>query len=478
MRNRKKMSSFVYKVALSSVFLYGGISTCDARTEPVEKTAKNPNILFYLIDDEGWKDPGCFGGHFIDTPQANLLAEQGMKFTQAYASPVCSPTRASLVTGQNPARHGVWEVIGVVDRPYAKMKSPAMNDDFNSETKTYADMLTQRGYACGIVGKWHAGGQPWQHGFEKIEMDDLDADLTQMTQGTDYGESHAITARSLQFIRDNHEQPFMLCVSHHLVHAPLDGDPTLTQKYIDKLRMTGITDVHPVYAAMAEQADQSLGLLLGELKKYGLEENTIIVYYSDNGGMIGDMYLKGPTALATNLRPLRGQKGSLYEGGIRVPLIVKWPGVVQPATQSDEVVCSYDLYPTFIDMAGANRPANQVTDGLSLLPILKGKESTLNRKALYWHFPTSMWARHPQGAIRMGDYKLIEDYDDGSLQLFNLKDDIGETVNLVDKQPAVAQKLYQNFADWRKAMDAPMPTINPEYDPLQEKKLGHQKWWK
>jgi len=477
LKGQNKRFCFAQKIMIGTVIFSGCVLSSSVKAEGSSK--QKPNILFFLLDDEGWKDTGCYGSDFIDTPQADLLAKQGVRFTQAYASPVSSPTRTSLVTGQNSARHGVWEVIGVVDRPYAKMKSPTLKEDFDPQLKTYASVLRANGYNCALVGKWHAGGQPWEHGFEKVSTNAIhDSDLKKMIQGPDYKNLHAYTARSLQYIRDHKDHPFMLCVSHHMVHAGLEADPTLTKKYIDRLRMSGITDVHPKYAAMVEMADQSLGLVVDELKKQGIYDNTIIVYYSDNGGLLGDMYLNLPTPKATTLSPLRGQKGSLYEGGLRVPLIIKWPGVTTPGEVSSAQVCSYDLYPTFIEMAGAALPSHQKIDGLSLVPLLKNKKKELDRKALYWYFPTSMWARNPQSAIREGDYKLIINYNSGKLELYNLKEDIGETINLVDKRKDKAQQLYNDFNNWRLSIGVENPTPNPNYNPIKEKQLGQQKWWK
>ena len=435
-----------------------------------------PNILFFFMDDLGWKDLGCYGGDFIETPVADNLASEGVRFTNAYASPVCSPTRVSIISGQNAARHGIWEVLGVNDRPYAKMKSPPKALELKQNVKTYADILTQEGYVCGLVGKWHAGRTPEAHGFSKIDNEIYDSELSRYAEENDYQHIGPITANSIEFLRQNKDKSFLLCVSHHAVHAPLRAREDLIQKYNKKLRKTGITDVHPTYAAMTEMADESLGLLLQELRNLGLEKNTVVVLYSDNGGMIGDMYLKEPTPMATTMLPLRNQKGTLYEGGIRVPFIVKWPDIVKPGSVCHETVNSYDLFSTFIEMGGGEIPDEQKTDGISLVSLLKEDTETLDRKALFWHFPTSQWTRTPMGAIRKGDYKLIEHYNDGRLELFNLKEDIGETINLVRKRQEKANELLSDLKTWRELLNAQMPTPNPNYDPLHEKELGFHKF--
>lgn len=435
-----------------------------------------PNILFFFIDDMGWKDLGCYGGDFIETPISDKLASQGMRFTNAYASPTCTPTRSSLISGQNAARTGMWEVTGVTDRPYAKMKTPPKATELKEGIQTFADVLNKEGYVCGVSGKWHAGRSPQKHGFISIDQKIDDPGLQQYAKANEDRDVGPITANAIEFIRENKERPFFVSVNHIAVHAPLYAREDLKQKYNKKLRRTGIEDVHPTYAAMAEMVDESLGMLLDELKVLGLAENTVVFLYSDNGGMIRDMYIKVPTPQATTMAPLRDQKGTLYEGGIRVPLIVKWPGKVKPGSVSDEMVDSYDLFSTFIEIGGGKIPDTQETDGISLVPIVKGEKEKLDRESLYWHFPTSQWTRSPMGAIRKGDYKLIEHIETGELELFDLKNDIGETINLVNKQPEKARELKEDMDAWRKAMNAPLPVPNPDYDPIREKELGYHKF--
>ena len=446
--------------------------------EPNICSAKNkkPNILFVFMDDLGWKDLGCYGNNFIETPVADNLADEGMKFTQAYASPVSSPTRASIITGQNSARHGMWEVKGVNDRPYARMQSPKLVRELNGEINSYADILNKEGYVCGHIGKWHVGNSPQDFGFSKIDHNIEDPELSAYAQENDFKGLGSITANSIEFIRKNQDNPFMLCVSHHFVHAGLEAREDLISKYETKLRKAGITDIHPTYAAMVEMGDEALEMLLNELKALGLENNTVIFFYSDNGGLIRDMYLKKPTPMATNMHPLRGQKGGLYEGGIRVPLIVKWPGKVEPGTVCNEMVNSFDLFSTFIDIGGGKVLEKQEIDGISLVPLLTQNKKSLERNTLYWHFPTNMWTRDPMGAIRKGRYKLIEDYKDGSIELYDLQDDIGESINLVNKKPEKARELLNALKSWRKSVGAKMPTLNPDYDPVRADELGYHRF--
>ncbi len=435
-----------------------------------------PNILFFFWDDLGWKDLGCYGNDFIETPVSDKLAKEGMRFTQAYASPVCSPTRASIVSGQNAGRNGMWEVIGLSDRPYAKYKSPKLNRVLDEGIVSYADILSKQGYTCDHVGKWHIGGQTTDVGFVAIDNNIYEPELKKYAEENPQQGVGTITANSIEFLRENKDKPFFLCVSHHMVHAPLAADEDLVYKYQQKLWKTGIKDIHPVYAAMVEMGDISLGMLLEELKTHGLEDNTVVVIYSDNGGLLGDMYLKKPTPMATTIKPLRNQKGTLYEGGIRVPMIVKWPNIVEPGSMCNEMVHSFDLFSTFIEIGGGQEPTTQIMDGQSLLPLLKGEKQTLDRDALYWHFPTCMWTRNPMGAILKGNYKLIEHYTDGSLELFDLDKDIGETINLVYKEPEKARELLNDLNSWRESVGAEMPIPNPDFNPIRDRELGYHKF--
>jgi len=247
-------------------------------TIPSSLFAQNskPNILFFLIDDMGWKDLGCYGGDFIETPVTDKLAADGIRFTNAYGSPVSSPTRASLISGQNAARHGIWEVIGVNDRPYAKMKSPPKSEQINEGVMTYADILNKVGYTCGLVGKWHAGRTPQLHGFSAIDENIYDSTLKKYDSNNLPHDVGKITANAIEFIRENKDNPFVICVSHTAVHAPLLAREDLIEKYKSKLRKTDIDDVHPTYAAMAEMVDESLGMLL-YITSYILQYNIILL---------------------------------------------------------------------------------------------------------------------------------------------------------------------------------------------------------
>jgi len=467
--------STTFPLLVALIAVSGTIQASDSANKP---THGKTNLLFVLMDDLGWKDLSCYGSPFIETPVADGLARQGMRFTDAYsAAPVCSPTRASLLTGQYPGRIGMYEVIGVRDRPYAKLTSPPLVKELPESTDTFAEILNRQGYVCGLFGKWHAGRTPQEEGFCHALHQLDDPDLVALAERSPHKRIGHITAQAIRFLRDQRERPFVLCVNHYAVHAPLEAREELIAKYKAKLRRTGVTNIHPAYAAMTEMGDESLGQVLAELERLGLSENTVVIFASDNGGLIEDMYLPEPTPLAGSLLPLRSQKGDLYEGGIRIPLIVRWPGVVEQDSLCQVPVTSCDLFATILDIAGADGPAGQPVDGLSLVPLLR-QNGQLNRQALYWHFPTSMWSRWPGGAIRKGNYKLIEFYEDDHVELYDLAADIGETIDLATAYPDLAAELRNGLHRWRESVGAQMPTPNPEYDPTRAHEMADLPWFR
>lgn len=427
--------------------------------------AGGTNLLVVLMDDLGWRDLGCYGGRFIDTPAADRLAGQGMRFTDAYAAaPVCSPTRASLLSGQYPGRIGMYEVIQLRDRPFARLSSPPLVRELPASLPTVAEILSRRGYACGSVGKWHVGRTPVEEGFLAIPETIDDPELREMASRSPQKRVGKCTAQAVRFLREHRDRPFLLFVNHYAVHAPLEARPELIAKYQAKAVRTGVTDVHPTYAAMTEMGDESLGQVLAEVERLGLNEKTLVVFTSDNGGLISDVHLNPPTPLATSNLPLRSQKGDLYEGGIRVPLLVRWPGKVAPASVCRVPVVTPDLFATILDVASAAAPAGESVDGVSLVPLLR-QAGAIERKALVWHFPTSMWSRWPGGAIRQGDFKLIEFFEDDRVELYDLARDLGETRNLAAERPELAQRLRAELQRWRRSVGARMPVPNPDFDP-------------
>jgi arylsulfatase A-like enzyme len=457
---------------------------------------KKLNFVFILIDDLGWTDLGCYGSSFYETPNIDRLASEGMRFTAAYAAcPVCSPTRGSIMAGKYPARLGITQWIGGSQKPteYA--------DRLALEEVTIAEVLKGQGYATGFVGKWHlsprtadirADFYPDKQGFDvNIGGDWSGAPptyfypykkrnraLEEMPPGGEEGEylTDRLTDESLKFIEANKDRPFLLYLSHYAVHTPIESKQVLTDKYKTKAEKlptgegqrfagvygrynTRVVQDNPAYAGMVQSVDESIGRVMKKLKESGVADNTALIFTSDNGGL-STVPREGPTA---NL-PLRAGKGWLYEGGIREPMFIKWPGVVKPGSVCDEPVTSTDFYPTMLEMAGLGLMPEQHIDGVSLMPLLKNK-GRLRRKAIYWHYPHYHGSgNRPSGAVRSGDYKLIEWYEDNSVELYNLKSDLGEKLNLTKVMPEKTAELKEMLGRWLKQMNAKMPAAGPRDD--------------
>ena len=422
-----------------------------------------PNILFILIDDMGWSDLPCYGSRFHEAPNIDRFAEQGMRFTDAYAAcPVCSPTRASIMAGQYPARVGVIDFITGHWRPYEKLRVPINRTQYLPlEIVTLAESLQSAGYVTGHIGKWHLGGKdhsPDKQGFDFVRMQGKNRNDKQVT---------AFTDSAVEFIEANRDKPFFLYLCHHTVHIALQAPQELVAKYEKKPKpSTGVNN--PTYAAMVEHLDRNTGRLLQKLDELGLSENTIVVFFSDNGGLRQIYTGKGP--IVTTNAPLRDEKGTPYEGGIRVPLIVRWPGVVEPGSTSHAPVSSVDFYPTLVEIAGAKKPKNQALDGASLIPLLR-QRGRFAERSLYWHYPVYHHTE-PAGAIREGDWKLLEFFTDGRIELYNLRDDIGEQKNLATEEPRRAARLQRKLAAWRQSVNAAMPEPNPDFDPARRQEWG------
>lgn len=443
--------------SLLAVCLLALFSAAAADTAP-------PNIVFILIDDMGWTDLHCYGSRVYETPHVDALAAQGMKFTNAYsACTVCSPTRASILTGRDPARLHLTDWIPGHVSPKDKMRVPNWTMYLSLDEITLPKALKPAGYASASIGKWHLGGPeyyPEKHGF------DINIAGTHKGQPPSYfypykietlpggkeGEyiTDRLTDEALAFIEKNKARPFFLYLPHFGVHTPLQGKKEVVDKYKAKSKPDDLQK-NATYAAMVESVDESVGRIVARLDELKLSEKTIVIFYSDNGGLV-----LGKT---TNNAPLREGKGSAYEGGVRVPLIVRWPGKVQPGSVCDVPVISSDFFPTFCEAAGVKPDPAHPLDGVSLLPLWTGA-GTLQRDALYWHYPHyHPGGATPHGAVCCGDFKLVEFFEDGRLELYNLKDDIGEKNNLIDKLPEKAKELHQKLIAYRKATGAQMPIM-------------------
>jgi arylsulfatase A-like enzyme len=443
-----------------------------ARSAP---PAKKLNFIIILIDDMGWTDLGAFGSKFYETPNVDRLAAQGMKFTNAYAAcPVCSPTRASIQTGRHPARLHLTDWIpGRKPWPTAKLLTPPFEQQLPLAEFTIAEALKAVGYTTGAIGKWHLGGKgfyPEQQGY------DSNIGGTEKGSPPSYFPPYNIpgleprfpndyltdnlSSRAEQFIESNKDRPFFLYLAHFAVHLPLGAKPEVTEKYKARIR-PDVAQKHPVYGGMVEGADDSVGRIMKKLDELNLTDHTVVFFLSDNGGL---RYEGKATVPITSNLPLRAGKGHLYEGGIRIPWIVRWPGVTKAGTVSDTPVMTTDLFPTIAKAAGAAADAGHPVDGIDIGPALHG--GGLQREALYWHYPHySNQGGVPGGVIRRGDFKLIEFYENGKLELYNLKQDIGEHHNLASAQPERAKELQGMLANWRTRVDAVMPKPNPKYDP-------------
>jgi arylsulfatase A len=440
------------------------------------RLAARPNIILLLADDLGWSDLGCYGNKLHETPSLDLLAQQGVRFTDAYAAcPVCSPTRASILTGKYPARLHLTDWIpGRPQWPSARLLTPQFEQHLPLAETTVAEALKPLGYRTASIGKWHLGGDgfhPENQGFDvNVGGNERGSpksyfgpfDLPNLTGGTkdDYL-TEKLTEAAQNFILENASSgPFFLYLPQYTVHLPLQARQQAIEEYRRKIGDKPFPNA--VYAAMVESFDRPVGLIRALLEQLEIAGQTILIVTSDNGGLRYEGKSQSPV---TDNSPLRAGKGHLYEGGIREPLIVYWPGVTKVGHVIRRPVSSVDLMPTIVEMAGGKAPGTDVIDGQSLTELLR-KDREPKRDALYWHYPHySNQGGVPAGAVRQGDWKLIEFYEDGRLELFRLRDDIGERVNLVEKEYGRAKKMRELLAKWRQSAGAVMPQPNPNYDP-------------
>lgn len=474
------------------------------------REATRPNVLFIMLDDLGWADLGCYGSTYHKSPNIDQLAKQGMRFTQAYAAaPVCSPTRAALMTGKSPARLHLTNWLPGVKRSRFRLEDPRTELALPLAEVTLAEHLRGAGYATGHIGKWHLGGGefgPRHHGFDtNIAGDEKGTPLSYFAPfGQKAGDvphlewappgsylTDILNGAAVRFIREHREQPFFLHLSHFAVHTPLQAKRHVVAKYQDGAKIPG-QQSNPVYAAMIDSVDEGIGRIVKELDRLKLTEKTILIFASDNGGLATvDWPFTPPTVNGA----LREGKGHLYEGGIRVPLIVRWPGKIKAGAECETPVTTMDFLPTILEACGVDpsavdhetfvseKPAKlpekpsrptepkatpakareRVLDGVSLMPLL-AQSGDIRRDALYWHYPHySPQHGRPSGAIRVGDFKLIHFYEDDRRELYNLKSDPSEWNNLALREPEKVRDLDAQFAAWRKAVGAQMMVANRDY---------------
>ena len=434
-----------------------------------------PNIILFLVDDLGRTDLGCYGSDLYETPNIDKLASEGVKFTNAYsACTVCSPSRAAIMTGKYPARLHLTDWIQGHKRPKAKLKVSDWQMFLDTTEVTIADALSDAGYVTANFGKWHLGDEPlycpenqgfdvnvggyrwgapgsYFYPYHGNRRDKIHPPNLQEGEKGEYL-TDRLTDEALAFIENYAEESFFIYFPHYAVHTPIQAHDTLTKYYQSKVN-ENLQHQNAAYAAMIHSMDHSLGRIREKLLELGLDEKTAIFFTSDNGGL----ELRNITSNGA----VRDGKGSAYEGGVRVPFIALVPGVTLKGSISDEPIIGMDLYPTILDLAGLEVVEH---DGKNLIPLLNSTSSQLNRSSIFWHYPHY----HPGGAtpysaIRNGDYKLIEFFEDGKLEMYNLADDIGETNSLAELRPAKLKELHEELKHWRDEIGAQYPSPNSDY---------------
>jgi arylsulfatase A len=458
----------------------GALVAAVAAGGPPEMPAASlqPNVVIILADDLGWADLGCFGNAFNETPHIDRLAREGMRFTQCYAGPVCSPTRANLQSGRDQARFGITQHIPGHRRPFARLLDPVVPSHLPLDVTTFAERLAALGYATGYLGKWHLGGAghgPAAQGWETVLECVGNVQPERITGGPPRRTAEFLTERAVAFLEQqaaastsggSGPRPFVLQVSHTAVHIPLSTRDDLLAKYRAQPPADGYPS-RPEYAGLLEELDESVGAIVAAVNRLGLAGSTLVLFVSDNGGLEHE---QNGTVVTSN-RPLRGEKGTLYEGGIRVPAIARWPGVVPAGTVCDTPVTTHDVHPTLVELAGGTIPATDPVDGTSLVSVLRDPAAPLPRDTLFWHLPHYHHAT-PAGAVRRGSWKLLEYFEDGRLELYDLAQDPGETTDLAAAEPRRAEQLREALANWRETVGARMPRPNPDHDPARATELG------
>lgn len=453
--------------------------------------AQQPNILLIYLDDFGWKDASYMGSDFFETPHIDKLARDGMVFTNAYScASNCAPARACLLSGQYTPRHKIYNV-GTRARgksAHRRLEHVPGVKTLDKKIRTWAQQLQAAGYATATMGKWHLSDDPVPYGFD-VNIGGTHAGGPPKGYYPPHGKvpnlenapadeyvTDRLSAEAIKFIRDNKDNPWMIYLTHFAVHTPLHAKKELVEKYSAK--PPGKLHRNIAMATMIQAVDDGVGEITDTLNELGLIDNTVIFFYSDNGG-------HGP---ATDMDPLKGYKGTYYEGGVRVPFFVNWPGAVKPGSKSDEPITGVDIYPTLCEIAGAPLPKDQDLDGVSLVKLLKGDVASFEDedgpRAIYWHFPAylqstnvrdeqrdPLFRSRPVSAIRKGKWKLLEFLESGDLELYDLEADIGESNNLATTQPAQAAKLLAEMREWRQGLSADMPTKrNSKFDAEAESK--------
>lgn len=448
-----------------------------------DKNDTKPNIIYINVDDLGWADTGFNGSEYYQTPNLDKLASEGVLFTNSYAAAAnCAPSRACAITGQYGPRHGVYTVASSKrGKSSDRRLIPTKNTlHIKEDNVTLGHALGAAGYKTCTIGKWHVSNDPTKNGFDINIAGSRDGGPYRGGYHSPYkykdceqdkkGEylTDRLTDEAIKFVAENQENPFFLYLPFYAVHTPIQGRKDLIEKYKQLKGTKGQSN--PNYAAMVEVVDENVGRLLAALDEMNLTENTMVIFHSDNGGVWK----------LTKQWPLRAGKGSYYEGGIREPMVIKWPNKFKGGTKCDTPVCNIDFFPTFLEAAGLSAPDGKILDGVSLMPLLRGDE--LKERPLFWHFPIYLqggnietrdpkFRTRPGSVVRLGDWKLHEYFEDNGLELYNLKDDIGEKNNLAEANPEKANELHTLLKNWRKETNAPVPSeLNPDFGKPKKKK--------
>ena len=484
------MSHFL-AVFLAVLIIFGS-------SQATHSSEKRPNIIFFLIDDLGWSDLACYGSKYHLTPNIDRLAASGIRFTQAYsASPVCSPTRSAVMTGKNPARLGITDWIGASQK-FRVLVTPKNVKALPQNELTFAESLNKSGYATAYFGKWHLGADDKDHprsqGFKyhrgvnragspgsyyypfKRNKNSTATDVPDFDSADkDSYLTDLLAEEASKFIEKKKDAPFLLMLSHYSVHTPIQARENDSIRFKDRMKDTGLsskvtikkerygntrmTQNNPDYAAMVESVDRSVGKVLGKLEELKIKDNTLVIFTSDNGGL--STLQNGRRPAPTSCWPLRAGKGWLYEGGIRVPAILAWPGVIDEGITIDVPIISTDFYPTILTAAGIKLDPSQHQDGLDLNSIFRNEG--LPNRTLFWHYPHYHGSgNRPSSAIRKGNYKLIRWHEDGSEEMFDIAKDISEKTDITQDQPAKREELSKALSQWIESTDSRMPKLKAE----------------
>jgi arylsulfatase A len=465
--------------ASAALFLVATLTAIAGAADSVDSARREKlNVVFLLADDLGWTGLRCFGSDFYETPNLDRLAARSTRFTNAYAAcTVCSPTRASIMTGMYPARLHLTDFIAGQNRPFAKMRIPDWTKFLEHRHVTIAEALRKAGYRTAMIGKWHLDQRgarakefaPVRHGFDEQHFKPpgtrgyfIPGKFKQLGKSGSRYATDYLTDHAVDFIERSKDKAFFLYFAYHTPHTPIQGREDLVAEFESKVRDDAVHK-NPIYAAMVKSLDMSVGRVLAQLEKRGVADRTLVVFTSDNGGLT-QRYGKHD-GFTENL-PLRRGKGSAYEGGVRVPTIVQWPGVTKPGTECNDPVCTIDWYPTLLELTGAtgDKAHNESVDGVSIASLIRDPGATLERN-LYWHYAHyHAGGDGPYSAVRSGDWRLIEFHEDGHLELYNLREDLGEKKNLAGSNAKKAALLLADLRSWRKRVGAQMYTPNPDFD--------------